>query len=369
MERPSWKLIAGLAFGLLTLAMILLFGLGADKTPLTTPNQGDSLKTENVGVTTGHDSSGLGTRAGADLSNDDDTKKGRTLSGRPESRVPEGETGSDQRGVPLVADRTLIWPEGIGPEDLPSWMRDRPEDYIEEIEKARDETPSKQRTPENQTILFVGAQPDLITGYPYSDVVFDPSVTRLYAWFLCDTDTFNGRMKVLAKWTYEDNTEILFEGMSILNSTPYNYIWREDSFWSPGRYSVELYGLEEDIPLLAWGAFEIADLGEHTGFAGLYADPTDQVSRQSFYLEEELYLRVSYSSTQERQIQVLITSVADGSIVKGGVVTFPPGADRDFTVALTVPPYPFEPGSYLLQLFSYPEPQYLTGRNIFNILE
>jgi hypothetical protein len=369
LERFNWKFIAGLAFGLLTLAMILLFGFGADKTPLTTPNQGDPVKIENARVTTGHDSSGLSIRAGADHFNDDDSKKGRTLSGRPESRAPETETGSDQRGVPLFADRTLIWPEGVGPENLPPWLRDRPEEYLEEIEEARDETPSKQRTPENHTVLFVGAQPDLITGYPYSDEVFDPSVTRLYAWFPCDTAAFSERTKVLAKWTYEDKTEILFEGMSILNSTPYNYIWREDSFWSPGRYSMELYGLEEDIPLLAWGAFEIADLGEHTGFAGLYADPADQVSRQSFYLEEEIYLRVSYSSTQERQIQVLITSVADGTIMKGGVVTFPPGTDRDFTVDLTVPPYPFQPGSYILQLFSYPEPHYLTGRNIFNILD
>ena len=360
----NWKIIAGSVAGFLTLVALFLLVLRVGNTPHQGTTLPASSKSQSAGSAARPDSTYFSSHAATV-----DRPKRWSSSRQSASRNNESASGSNRSEKLLVEDLPVYWPAGIGPDDLPPWMRGQPEVYLEEIEDARNDTPSEQRTPENRTVLFTGAQPDLISGYPYSDVVFDPSVTRLYAWFSCDTAAFSGRTKVLAKWTQEDSTEILFEGMSILNSTPYNYIWWEDSFWSPGRYSVEVYGLDDEVQLLAWGTYEIADLSEHTSFAGLYGDPLDQVSRQSFYLAEEEYLKVNYSSTQERQIQILITRVADGKIVNGGLVSFPPGMDRDFTVSLTDLANPFEPGSYVLELFSYPEPQSLMGRNVFNILE
>jgi hypothetical protein len=263
----------------------------------------------------------------------------------------------------------LVWPAGIGPDDLPPWMRDRPEDYLEEIDEVRDETPSPERSEENNTVQFIGAQPDPVTGYPYSDILFDPSVTRLYAWFPCDSPAFNGRTKILTKWFYENSSELLFEGMNILDTTPYNYVWREEPFWSPGTYSVEIYGLEEDVPLLAWGSYQIMELADYSGFAGLYSHPDEYQSRQSFPIDGQIYLKVNYSSSVQRQVQILALRVPDGVVVHAGVVTVPEGNDGDYIISLTEPQNPFEPGTYLLELYNYPEPGYLMNRNVFTVLE
>ena len=93
------------------------------------------------------------------------------------------------------------------------------------------------------------------------------------------------------------------------------------------------------------------------------------MSQQTFYLDNEIYLKSNYSSTQQREVQLLIKRVSDGLIVKGGLIPVSEGTDRDFIIALTAPPYPFETGTYILELFSFPEPQYLMGRNVFKVLE
>ena len=255
---------------LLTLAMVLWLSLGIDKTPHGDTTKLTANKDQVEGGTARQGSTWLNyqTQDADRLENGLSLKK-RFTPGRSDTRQ-KNDSELSRNDEQDIQDRPAYWPAGIGPEDLPPWMIDRPEDYLEKIEDVRDETPSLKRSEENNIVQFAGAQPDPVTGYPYSDMVFDPSVTRLYAWFPCDSAVFNGRTKILAKWTQEDTTQILFEGMGILDSTPYNYIWREDTYWSPGEYSVELYGLEEDIPLLGWGSFEIADLNDHTGFAGLY---------------------------------------------------------------------------------------------------
>ena len=352
------------------LVLVLWRALGIHETSHLDTTSLRSNKDQGEGVTARQEASRFGNQS-PDGQRTEKTPflKKQSISGRSDTRDNRYDAQSGRSDGRDMEDLPLYWPAGIGPEDLPPWMRDRPEDYLEKVEEVRDETPSSKRSEENNIVRFSGAEPDPVAGYPYSDMVFDPSVTRLYAWFSCDSPVFNGRTKILVKWTQEDTTQVLFEGMGILDTTPYNYIWREDSYWSPGEYSVELYGLEEDLPLLAWGSFEIADLNEHTGFAGLYLEPGDYVSQQTFYLDNEIYLKVHYSSTQEREVQLLVRRVPDGLVVKGGLIPVSNGIDREFTVSLTDSPNLFETGAYVLELFSYPEPQYLMGRNVFKIMQ
>jgi hypothetical protein len=368
LKRFHWILVAGTA-GILCVLAVFLF---IDLKPTDTSRQGIST-TNKKPLKPGYSPSerladsdrrspavsGTGSRTGSTGQRSLTPLAGRDLT---EESITRGETLPSGYMPP-------DWPVGIGPDDVPPWLGSRPEVYIEKIEEIRDQTPSSERTSENNTVLLSGGQPDPINGYPFSDTVFDPTVTRLYAWFPCDNESFSGRNKILAKWTRDDGSEVLFEGMGILDFTPYNFVWWEEPYWSPGEYSVELYGLEEDIPLLAWGTFNILDLEEHFGFAGMYANLEDNMSRQAFYLDEEVYLKVSFSSTAEQQVQFLARRVPEGNIVKGGLITLPGGTDKDFAISLTEPPYPFETGSYVIELHSFPEPQYILGRNVLTVLQ
>ncbi len=261
-----------------------------------------------------------------------------------------------------------LWPPGMLPEDIPPVYERDPQEFLEKLDEIREGPESPARSSGNNIVLFSSAQPPLQVGYPYSDEIFDPSVTRLYAWFPCDNEAFAGRDRIVVKWTGDNVGEVLFEVYSIQPGTEYNYVWNEDGYWVPGNYSVEIYGLEEEAPLLAWGSFKIEELQDFVGFPALYnqEDTTGQ-SQQVFQFEDPLFLRFNFAASVEKQVQVVARRFSDGKIVYYGTVDLPTMYEGRFQGSLEGEMFPLDPGIYFLELIGYTEPQIAMGMNIFTV--
>jgi hypothetical protein len=260
------------------------------------------------------------------------------------------------------------WPVGLLPEDIPPLYERNPQPFLEKLDEIKEEPESPARSSDNNIVMFSSAQPHLQAGYPYSNEIFDPSVTRLYAWFPCDNEAFTGRDRILVKWTGESVGEVFFEVFTIQPDTEYNYVWNEDGYWVPDSYSVEIYGLEEEAPLLAWGSYKVEELSDFVGFPALYneADSAGQ-SRQVFHVDEPLFLRFNFAASEEKQVQVVTRRFSDGKIVYYGIVDLPTMSDGRFQGSLEGEMFPLDPGVYFLELIGFNEPQIAMGMNIFTV--
>jgi len=95
---------------------------------------------------------------------------------------------------------------------------------------------------------------DNASSYPRE--TFNSDDNRIYASF--STGDYEGDV-IIAKWVDLKNENImLFKQFPIVPEMDNNFVYLEkDNGWQPGEYAIEIYGLNEDIPLISSGKFRV----------------------------------------------------------------------------------------------------------------
>jgi len=292
----------------------------------------------------------------------------RLIPRRSSAAGPPNDTPSsrarDRSGIPSLAVGERRLPRGITEDDIPPLYANDLEGFLDRIGEVAEENLSESEKEQVDPVLFTTAFPDVINGSPFYTKIFSPFSGRIYGFFNSRTENLDGRDRILVKWTGAKGEMLLYEYMTILPDTPFNYVWWEQGFWDEGTYIMVVYGLENDIQPLAYGSFQVSGLPEFIGHLKLCEDLDQGRSQTDFSFSSRIILSFDYAAQGDRTVVLVLYKMETGEYLLDEDVLLPADESGTFSRVLKEPDdttFPF--GTFAVEVWT--EQEYPEGRVVF----
>jgi hypothetical protein len=258
-------------------------------------------------------------------------------------------------------------PPGMTFDDIPEGYQDNIDDFLEQLETIESGELDEEENEKADPIYFSTISPDLVSGPPRETGVFAPYSNRIYAIFKSTTENLKDKNKVLVKWHISNSQLLLHEYVAIIKNSNFNYVWKEMDYWDIGIYNVEVYGIENDVRLLASGSFHIEELVEYISYPKLYQYVNQEFAKSAFYKKDEIHMVCSHSNLRDRYVSLSVYKIESQEVMTKEDILLPAGYQEPFVYTIKYSDDIFPYGSYNLELLS--EESQLLARSKFYINE
>lgn len=243
-------------------------------------------------------------------------------------------------------------PPGMIFDDIPEDYQENIDDFLEQLEEIESGELDEEENEKADPIYFSTISPDLVSGPSHETGIFSPYSARIYAIFKSTTENLKDKNKVLVKWHISNSQLILHEYVAIIKNSNFNYVWKEMEYWDIGIYNVEVYGIENDVRLLASGSFHVEELVEYISYPKLYQYVNQEFAMSAFYNNDEIHMVCSHSSLRDRYVSLSVYKIESQEVMIKEDILLPAGYQEPFVYTIKYSDDIFPYGSYNLELLS-----------------